>query len=66
MAVSDGERPVSDDLRSVELDEDFSVLPDQTSDDTDRGWGEAPVRRPRKSAFSARDLDLLAERPPHW
>ncbi|MDA1366369.1 hypothetical protein [Glycomyces algeriensis] len=66
MAVSDDERPVSDDLRAVELDEDFSVLPDQTSDDTDRGWGEAPVRRSRKAEFSARDLDLLAERPPHW
>lgn len=57
---------VSDDERSVELDEDFSVLPDQTSDDTDRGWGEAPARRRRTSEFSARDLDLLAERPPHW
>ncbi|HEY1094419.1 MAG TPA: hypothetical protein VGE61_06930 [Glycomyces sp.] len=56
----------SDDERAVELDEDFSVLPDQTSDDTDRGWGETPARRPRASAFSARDLDLLAERPPHW
>ena len=57
---------VSDDDRSVELDEDFSVLPDQTSDDTDRGWGEAPMRRPKRSAFSVRVLDLLAERPPHW
>ena len=59
MAASDDERP-------VELDEDFSVLPDQTSDDTDRGWGETPARRPKRSEFSARDLDLLAERPPHW
>ncbi|GAA2166050.1 MULTISPECIES: hypothetical protein [Glycomyces] len=66
MAVSDDERIGSDDLRAVELDEDFSVLPDQTSDDTDRGWGEAPARRPRRSEFSVRDLDLLAERPPHW
>jgi hypothetical protein len=57
---------VSDDDRSVELDEDFSVLPDQTSDDTDRGWGEPLAPRPKKSTYSARDLDLLAERPPHW
>jgi hypothetical protein len=57
---------VSDDDRSVELDEDFSVLPDQTSDDTDRGWGEAVPERPARSKLSARDLDLLAERPPHW
>ncbi|MQM25670.1 hypothetical protein [Glycomyces albidus] len=57
---------VSDDDRSVELDEDFSVLPDQTSDDTDRGWGEAPRPRPTRRELSVRDLDLLAERPPHW
>ncbi|MEU6248155.1 hypothetical protein [Glycomyces sp. NPDC047010] len=56
---------VSDDDRSVELDEDFSVLPDQTSDDTDRGWGEAPAPLVRRE-LSARDRDLLAERPPHW
>ncbi len=56
---------VSDDERSVELDEDFSVLPDQTSDDTGHGWGEASPRR-RPAELSARDLDLLAERPPHW
>ncbi|MFB9659039.1 hypothetical protein ACFQS3_13165 [Glycomyces mayteni] len=57
---------VSDDDRSVELDEDFSVLPDQTSDDTDRGWGEAPAPRRTRGELSARDRDLLAERPPHW
>lgn len=59
---------VSDDERSVELEEDFSVLPDQTSDDTDRGWGEIVAPRPaaRGKTLSARDLDLLAERPPHW
>jgi hypothetical protein len=57
---------VSDDDRSVDLDEDFSVLPDQTSDDTDRGWGEAIAPRPTRSKLSVRDLDLLAERPPHW
>jgi hypothetical protein len=57
---------VSDDDRSVELDEDFSVLPDQTSDDTDRGWGEAPAPKRTRASLSPRDLDLLAERPPHW
>lgn len=56
----------SDDDRSVDLDEDFSVLPDQTSDDTDRGWGERPRPRRTRGGLSARDLDLLAERPPHW
>ena len=59
---------VSDDDRSVELnDEDFAVLPDQTSEDTDLGWGVAPL--PRRTAgrpLSARDIELLEERPPHW
>ena len=35
------------------------VLPEQTTDDTDRGWGEA-----------ADEVDdderLLREKPPHW
>ncbi|THV24403.1 hypothetical protein [Glycomyces paridis] len=68
MAVSDDNRSVElDGNRAVELDEDFSVLPDQTSDDTDRGWGEAPAKRPAKGTkFSARDLELMADRPPHW
>ena len=62
---------VSDDDRSVELDEDFSVLPDQTSDDTDQGWGEAAPSRPVRArgkgrTLSARDLELMADRPPHW
>ncbi|GAB3996588.1 hypothetical protein GCM10029992_17130 [Glycomyces albus] len=58
---------VSDDDRSVELDEDFSVLPDQTSDDTDTGWGERPApRRTARRPLSARDIELLDERPPHW
>lgn len=44
--------------RVVDLnDEDFVVLPDQSVDDTDRGWGEYP---------SSNDDWLLAERPPHW
>ncbi|MEU6858202.1 hypothetical protein AB0B28_04915 [Glycomyces sp. NPDC046736] len=63
---------VSDDDRSVELDEDFAILPDQTSDDTDRGWGEqTPRTTPAKAkgktrTLSARDRELLADRPPHW
>jgi hypothetical protein len=53
-----------DDDRPVDLSgEDFVVLPDeatlpeQTSDDTDRGWGERA---------DSNDDRLLAERPPHW
>ncbi|MGI5213273.1 hypothetical protein [Plantactinospora sp. CA-290183] len=33
------------------------VLPDQSVDDTDRGWGEHS---------RSNDERLLAERPPHW
>lgn len=48
-----------DDDRIVELaDEDVEILPDQTRDDTDEGWGE----------WRAGDADarFLEERPPHW
>jgi hypothetical protein len=49
-----------DDERLVELSDDdgLDVLPDQTRDDSDVGWGE----------WRAADEDehLLAERPPHW
>ena len=42
--------------------EDDAALPDQTTDDTDRGWGE--------QADDADDADdderLLREKPPHW
>ncbi|MEV1147814.1 hypothetical protein [Micromonospora sp. NPDC049799] len=49
---------VHDDERTVDLsDDDFVVLPEQTSDDTDRGWGERG---------GGNDDWLLAERPPHW
>jgi hypothetical protein len=47
----------ADDRREVTLTEDFEILPDQTTDDTDSGWGEAP---------GSNDDYLLAERPPHW
>ncbi len=41
-------------------DRDDEVLPDQTSDDTDRGWGERP------DDTDADDERLLREKPPHW
>ncbi|MGN9774446.1 hypothetical protein ACTMS0_01495 [Micromonospora sp. H33] len=47
-----------DDDRPVDLsDDDFVVLPEQTTDDTDRGWGERS---------SGNDDWLLEQRPPHW
>ncbi len=47
-----------DDLREVPLgDDDEPVLPDQTRDDTDLGWGERS---------GGNDDRLLEERPPHW
>ncbi|WP_169806897.1 hypothetical protein [Actinomadura macra] len=49
-----------DDDRLVHLDDDdLDVLPDQTSDDTDTGWGEW-------RAGGGDDDRLLEERPPHW
>ncbi|HKT03328.1 MAG TPA: hypothetical protein VJT31_27680 [Rugosimonospora sp.] len=49
-AFDDAQRPVV-------FDDEPAVLPDQTRDDTDQGWGE---RR------GDNDERLLAERPPHW
>ncbi len=49
-----------DDDRLVHLDDDdLDVLPDQTSDDTDTGWGEW-------RGGVGDDDRLLEERPPHW
>jgi hypothetical protein len=48
-----------DDDREVVLDDDIPVLPDQTSDDTDTGWGEW-------RGEESDDDRLLADRPPHW
>ncbi|MFC3504220.1 hypothetical protein ACIBTV_17960 [Micromonospora sp. NPDC049366] len=45
-----------DEDRTVDLSDD--VLPSQTADDTDRGWGEW--------SGGGNDDWLLAERPPHW
>lgn len=50
-----------DEDREVALSEDFDILPDQTRDDTDHGWGESRSRSRRDD-----DERLLAERPPHW
>lgn len=48
-----------DDERPVELsDDELVVLPDQTRDDSDIGWGDYPD--------SDNDARLLEERPPHW
>jgi hypothetical protein len=50
----------SDDDREVDMTEDERpVLPDQTRDDTDRGWGE-------RHSDDSNDERLLRERPPHW
>jgi hypothetical protein len=40
---------------------DDEVLPEQTSDDTDRGWGEHPG-----SDDTDDDERLIREKPPHW
>jgi hypothetical protein len=48
--------PRIDGDRTVDLVDD-EVLPAQTSDDTDLGWGERP---------DPNDDRLLDERPPHW
>lgn len=46
-----------DDKREVDLSDDLPVLPDQTTDDTDYGWGEQRFDN---------DDRLRDERPPHW
>ncbi|XVQ13680.1 hypothetical protein ACQP1W_14415 [Spirillospora sp. CA-255316] len=48
-----------DDERPVDLfDDDLEILPDQTSDDTDAGWGD------RRGGDD--DARLTEDRPPHW
>ncbi len=52
------DKPISDDDREVELDDEREpVLPVQTRDDTDHGWGEQAT---------SNDDRLLEDRPPHW
>ncbi|WP_412737573.1 hypothetical protein [Krasilnikovia sp. MM14-A1259] len=48
---SDGERTV--DFES----EEAPLLPEQTRDDTERGWGDREYTN---------DARLLEDRPPHW
>jgi hypothetical protein len=56
--VSGVEYVRDDSDRLVDLDDDgLPVLPDQTRDDTDRGWGERTY---------SNDDRILDERPPHW
>jgi hypothetical protein len=50
-----------DDERLVELadDDDLAVLPDQTRDESELGWGSY-------SLDDDDDARLLEDRPPHW
>lgn len=49
-----------DDDRLVDLsDDDLEILPDQTRDDTDLGWGDW-------RDTDSDDAHLLEDRPPHW
>jgi hypothetical protein len=49
-----------DDERPVDLsdDDELEVLPDQTRDESDLGWGEW--------RDTDEDARLLEDRPPHW
>lgn len=49
-------RPDGD--RVVDLSDDLDILPDQTRDDTDSGWGDH-----RRSDDDSRYYE---DRPPHW
>jgi hypothetical protein len=44
-------------VKSFPPDDDQEILPDQTGDDTDRGWGERA---------DSNDERLVEDRPPHW
>ncbi|MFI5493055.1 hypothetical protein [Actinoplanes sp. NPDC051859] len=45
--------------RTVDFEsEETPLLPDQTSDDTERGWGYRNA--------DSNDERLLEDRPPHW
>jgi hypothetical protein len=53
----DGDREVP-----MSEERDIVVLPDQTLDDTDEGWGgRYDTERDRDS-----EERLIADRPPHW
>jgi hypothetical protein len=58
LGVVHPDTPESDADREVDFSEDDRpVLPDQTRDDTDAGWGERS---------DSNDDRLVADRPPHW
>ncbi|GAA2872741.1 hypothetical protein Acy02nite_43080 [Actinoplanes cyaneus] len=58
MDILDGPERDNDAEREVDFDsEEAPVLPDQTRDDTERGWGEHG---------HSNDDRLLDDRPPHW
>lgn len=40
-------------------EQDDELFPEQTADDTDRGWGEHP-------GDEDDDERLIREKPPHW
>jgi len=53
-------RASTDEDREVgfgDFTDELVILPDETTDDTDAGWGEQR---------SGNDDRLLADRPPHW
>jgi hypothetical protein len=55
--LDDPERD-SDAERTVDFDvEETPILPEQTVDDTERGWGEQD---------DSNDDRLIEDRPPHW
>ena len=56
--ILDGPERDSDAEREVDFEsEEAAVLPDQTRDDTERGWGERSY---------SNDDRLYDDRPPHW
>jgi hypothetical protein len=56
--ILDGPDRDNDAERVVDFEsEEAPVLPEQTRDDTERGWGERE---------SSNDERLYEDRPPHW
>lgn len=60
MDILDDPNHDSDGERTVDFDsEEAPLLPEQTRDDTERGWGS-------RSGEDSNDDRLLEDRPPHW
>ena len=58
MDILDQPERDADGDRTVDFDsEEAPLLPEQTRDDTERGWGEGAYEN---------DDRLLEDRPPHW